>query len=135
MTTDIAVIDALAFALADLGQRVREGEQIAPGITPILHGWMPPHPDTAISLSVHGYPDSPNPDGTAVWRAQVRIRTAGSTDTLASLAEATRQRLTIHHQEWNQTRIARCYRYSVIPMGRDTSGRWERADNYQIITQ
>jgi hypothetical protein len=40
-----------------------------------------------------------------------------------------------HHLVWNGLEIARVRHTSMMTLGPDDQGRWERTDNYELITQ
>lgn len=40
-----------------------------------------------------------------------------------------------HHLVWNGLEISRIRHTSFLPLGPDDQGRWERTDNYELITQ
>ncbi len=102
----------------------------------ITIGGLPSSPDTAITLAVYG----PGPDGDDVTEpdsqvlVQARFRAGPDPRTVDDLADAVFDTL---HGLSNQALPGGAFvllsrRHLVAPLGIDASGRWERADSFQM---
>lgn len=112
----------------------RETGAYALSETGIVLKVVPPSPDRSITVTAYATDEPINPgDPVLTWRVQVRTRAPGMPDVVDDLADAAKDALVVHHQEWNGLRVQRCHRFSVIPMGEDDNRRHERADNYELI--
>ena len=130
------IIDAICQRLQDAGIGVwaKAGEDTPTSDVLIVHAWLPDTPDTAIAVTIHGYPTQLPDTAFHSWRVQVRFRAPGSPNEVNALADSVYPILSATHQVWDGFHVDKYRRYNATPMGRDTSGRWERADNYELIT-
>ncbi|WP_433426349.1 minor capsid protein (plasmid) [Microtetraspora malaysiensis] len=135
-TRDLLTGFAVLLAEHDVGTWIPSGkygeDQIA-----ITIGGLPAKPDTAITLAVYGVgqagDDVEQADSSVQLQARMRAKTDprvvddladGVFDVIHGLASV---RLS------TGVLVLLARRTLVAPLGRDTSGRWERADSYDLM--
>ncbi|HUR06995.1 MAG TPA: minor capsid protein [Nonomuraea sp.] len=105
--------------------------------TALTIGGLPAKPDTAIALSVYGVgqagDDVEQPDSSVQMQARFRAKTDprlvddladAAFDAIHGLANATLS---------TGVHVLLARRTLVAPLGRDSSGRWERADSFDLM--
>lgn len=98
-------------------------------------GGLPATPDTAISLAVYGTAGDGLDSGDSTVLVQLRMRAKGDPRDVGDYADAV---FSVLHG-LSETRLASgvlvllARRTVVAPPGRDSSGRWERADSYELM--
>ncbi|MFF0326985.1 minor capsid protein [Nonomuraea angiospora] len=98
-------------------------------------GGLPATPDTAISLAIYGTGGDDLDNGDSTVLVQLRMRAKGDPRDVGDYADAvfavlhglTEVRLP------SGVLVLLARRTVVAPPGRDSSGRWERADSYELI--
>lgn len=119
---------------AGFGTYVQAGNPAPTSGTAIVAAWLPDSPDTVIAVTIHGAPILLPDTVRQVWRFQVRTRAPGGPNAANDLADSVHDSISVHHREWDGIKVDRCHRYNAQQMGRDSTNRWERADNYELIT-
>ncbi|TMR91318.1 minor capsid protein [Nonomuraea basaltis] len=105
--------------------------------TALTIGGLPTSPDTAIALQVYGVgqagDDVEQPDSSV--QMQVRFRAKSDPRVVDDLADGTFDAI---HGLANVTlstgvHVLLARRTLIAPLGRDSSGRWERADSFDLM--
>lgn len=97
-------------------------------------GGLPATPDTAISIAVYGTGGDDPDSGDSIVLVQFRMRAKGDPRDVGDYADAV---FAVLHG-LTETRlpsgvlVLMARRTVVAPPGRDSSGRWERADSYEL---
>lgn len=135
-TRDLLTGLAQLLAAADVGDWDPDGVYTADQ-TGLTIGGLPASPDAAIALAMYGSgtseDDVENPDTTV--QIQFRMRAGPDPRIVDDLADGVYDQV---HGLANFELVTGAFvllakRRLVTPLGRDDSGRWERADSYEIV--
>jgi hypothetical protein len=128
--------ESVGHRLAELGlvRYSPTGAYADTGLPPVFHGAMPALPVSAVTVNVYDDQrgrDNHSPDVYVQVRARLDTRNPREiNDLLAQVFEAF-QHTTLYI--WpGGVRVLVCERVSRAPLGADTNGRYERADNYRF---
>lgn len=135
-TRDLLTGLAERLAAADVAVWKPDGRYVETQ-TAITLGGLPAKPDDAIAIAVYGVgqagDDVEQPDSSVQVQFRMRARTDprvvddladGVFDTVHGLASVTLSTGVL---------VLLARRTLIAPLGRDTSGRWERADSYDLM--
>ncbi|MCF6467403.1 hypothetical protein FAF44_03100 [Nonomuraea sp. MG754425] len=131
-----ALLNGLAAFLANRG--VGDWNPVGtytPNQLALTIGGLPSTPDTAISLAVYGTAGDDVEGGDSTVLVQLRMRAKGDPRDVGDYADAV---FAVLHG-LTETRLASgvlvllARRTVVAPPSRDSSGRWERADSYELM--
>ncbi|MFG2076978.1 minor capsid protein [Nonomuraea maritima] len=104
--------------------------------TGLTIGGLPTSPDAAIALAMYGSGTSMDDVENADTVVQVQFRMRGGPDPriVDDLADGVYDQVhgLANHQLVTGAFVLLAQRRLVTPLGRDDSGRWERADSYEI---
>ncbi|MGB3707600.1 minor capsid protein [Gordonia sp. (in: high G+C Gram-positive bacteria)] len=132
------VIDSLSQHLHDLGVATFTPDSVYPSTVtaPAVYvGHLYPSPDTAVSIN-HYFTDSDIATQRSSPRMRFQLRWRGDQNprTVHKLADDAYALLhTLTPGSWpGGVRILWCVRQIVAPIEADETGRWERADSYEI---
>ncbi|TYB71245.1 hypothetical protein FXF51_02065 [Nonomuraea sp. PA05] len=131
-----ALLNGLAELLAARGVGVWSpiGKYLADQLA-LTIGGLPSTPDTAISLAVYGTAGDDLEGGDSIVLVQFRMRAKGDPRDVGDYADAV---FSVLHG-LTETRLPSgvlvllARRTVVAPPSRDSSGRWERADSYELM--
>jgi hypothetical protein len=130
-----ALLNGLAELLASRGIGVwNPVGAYSPHQLALTIGGLPAAPDTAISLAVYGTGGDDLDGGDSTVLVQLRMRAKGDPRDVGDYADAV---FAVLHG-MAETRLPSgvlvllARRTVVAPPGRDSSGRWERADSYEL---
>lgn len=101
----------------------------------ITIGGLPARPDEAVALAVYGTGGDDVEQSDSTVLVQVRMRAKTDPRVADDFADAV---FDVLHGLANETLstgvlILLARRTTVAPLGRDASGRWERADSYELL--